>query len=685
MRFCVSALGTSVLRGTTQSDDTSQVMALSASPLALPGMSGLTKLGCALCTMGALLGAFGILAWLLGVERVLTVFPGLPPMMPNSALALVLLGIAGVLVLREQSGRWARLLAASAAIIVLAVSVGTVVEYALNTHLFLDKLVRQRTEPYYPGPSSPPSAIAFALLAAAVLFFDSGSSTRFRLSEWLILSAALIAITALLGYLYGASSAYRLTGSPSTGIAPTSVRLIRMAGDLLVIGISLSTALGLFLICLGLFLGREDWGTMRMVAGTKPGGQLFRNLMPAAILVPIGFGVIASRLPGTGDNPVVLAGLTDTTTVFSLFLLGVTAQRLNRGHDALENARKRARDLIDLASDGIFIANTDGWLTAVNEAASRLYGYSREEILTKNISDLIPPEDRQRLWNQRAKLLEGHTDVGEWVAVRKGGSRFPVEVSAKILPDGRWEAIVRDISERKRNEEALRLSEATAREATKARDDMLGVVVHDLRNPLQTISILAAMLQKKGSEREIGGEIAHAADRMNRLIRDLVDVTLLEAGTFTIKRERVSTRNVLSEALESQAPLAASASLTLRLDAPYDLPDVWVDHHRLLQVFENLVGNSIKFTKPEGRITLGAQTGVGEVQFSVADTGCGISADQLPHVFDRFWQARESKGHGAGLGLPIVKGIVEAHGGRVWVQSVPGQGSTFCFTIPIAR
>jgi signal transduction histidine kinase len=99
-------------------------------------------------------------------------------------------------------------------------------------------------------------------------------------------------------------------------------------------------------------------------------------------------------------------------------------------------------------------------------------------------------------------------------------------------------------------------------------------------------------------------------------------------------------------------------------------------------VFENLVGNAIKFTKPGGRITLGARAGAGEVLFSVADTGCGIESDQLPRVFDRFWQAPEAKRKGAGLGLPIVKGIVEAHGGRIWVQSSPGQGSTFFFTVP---
>ena len=118
------------------------------------------------------------------------------------------------------------------------------------------------------------------------------------------------------------------------------------------------------------------------------------------------------------------------------------------------------------------------------------------------------------------------------------------------------------------------------------------------------------------------------------------------------------------------------------MDVPPDLPRIWADRDRLVRVFENLIGNSIKFTKPGGRVTLGATVRGGEVPFSVADTGCGIAATNLPHVFDWFWQAPGGKGGGVGLGLPIVKGIVESHGGRVWVQSTLGQGTTFFFTIP---
>ena len=172
---------------------------------------------------------------------------------------------------------------------------------------------------------------------------------------------------------------------------------------------------------------------------------------------------------------------------------------------------------------------------------------------------------------------------------------------------------------------------------------------------------------------------------MNRLIEDLLDVTRMEAGRLSVEPGRVAAAQVVSDSVEMQRALAAAASLDLRLELAGHLPEVWADRDRLLQVFENLIGNALKFTPAGGRITVGAAPGAGEVVFRVSDTGGGIAADDLPHLFDRFWRGRRSTGRGAGLGLPIVKGVVDAHRGRIWVESTPPRGSTFFFTIPTAR
>ena len=134
--------------------------------------------------------------------------------------------------------------------------------------------------------------------------------------------------------------------------------------------------------------------------------------------------------------------------------------------------------------------------------------------------------------------------------------------------------------------------------------------------------------------------------------------------------------------MKTQQPLAASKHLELRLDVPSALPDVNGDRDRLAQVLENLIGNAVKFTEDGGRITVGAKPSEDEVVFWVSDTGAGVAREDVSRLFDRFWQGRGAARHGAGLGLPIVKGIVEAHGGKVWVDSTPGHGSTFWFTLP---
>jgi PAS domain S-box-containing protein len=229
----------------------------------------------------------------------------------------------------------------------------------------------------------------------------------------------------------------------------------------------------------------------------------------------------------------------------------------------------------------------------------------------------------------------------------------------------------------------------TAQRAIQMRDEVLRIVAHDLRSPLSVIVIEAGLLRRRGPEPErrstMSAEaIKSAAARMNRMIQDFLDVARMEAGRLHVERCRTQAVQIASNAVESQRPLASAASLNLRLDLAQDLPDVWADRDRLLQVFENLIGNALKFTESGGRITVGAAAHKAEVLFWVADTGSGIAVDDQPHLFDQFWQAHTDRRHGVGLGLPIVKGIVQAHGGRVWVESTLGRGSTFFFTIPTA-
>jgi signal transduction histidine kinase len=169
---------------------------------------------------------------------------------------------------------------------------------------------------------------------------------------------------------------------------------------------------------------------------------------------------------------------------------------------------------------------------------------------------------------------------------------------------------------------------------------------------------------------------------MNRLIGDLLDTVQIESGRLTLVLEKVDVATLFDHLVDTFAPLAARRRISLVASPPADGVSVRADEFRLSQVMGNLLGNAIKFTPEGGTVTFRARRDGGEVVFEVSDTGPGIPAEQLSHLFEQFWQARKNDKRGVGLGLSIVKGIVDAHGGRIWVTSAPGEGSTFSLAIP---
>jgi CheY-like chemotaxis protein/anti-sigma regulatory factor (Ser/Thr protein kinase) len=225
-------------------------------------------------------------------------------------------------------------------------------------------------------------------------------------------------------------------------------------------------------------------------------------------------------------------------------------------------------------------------------------------------------------------------------------------------------------------------------QAIRSRDGILGIVAHDLRNPLNVISAAANSLHQRLPDsltRRPVERIMRAAQRAEHLIRDLLDITAIEGGHFAIDKQRMDTTNMLLAAIESQQGLAASASVILASDLSPALPQVEADEERILELLENLVGNAVKFTMAGGTVTIGAAARDDDLLVWVKDNGPGIAPEMLPHLFDRFWQASKRDRRGAGLGLTICRAIVEAHGGRIWAESTLGVGTTVFFTIPTGR
>ena len=226
-----------------------------------------------------------------------------------------------------------------------------------------------------------------------------------------------------------------------------------------------------------------------------------------------------------------------------------------------------------------------------------------------------------------------------------------------------------------------------AKRAIAARDEVLGVVSHDLRNPVSRVRLAAELLTESyelpaGAERT-AGMIVRAADEMNRLIGDLLDVTRIEAGRLSIERAALPLSGLLDRLEEAHAPAAKAHALVWEVERPEQPITLEVDEGRILQALGNLVGNAIKFTPGGGTVRVVTERIGGGVRIGVRDTGPGMDADQLAHVFDRFWQSRAGDRRGAGLGLAIARGIVEAHDGRIHMESELGVGTTAWVELPL--
>jgi signal transduction histidine kinase len=244
-------------------------------------------------------------------------------------------------------------------------------------------------------------------------------------------------------------------------------------------------------------------------------------------------------------------------------------------------------------------------------------------------------------------------------------------------------------AERTETDKDLLTERARADAALATRDDFLGIVSHDLRNMLNVVASSAALIAQEVSHANpvetVGRDvqrIQRSVARMNRLIGDLVDVASIEAGRLAVTLEVRDVGQVVTEAVESFRAQAAASGISLVEEVASPALAAAFDHERILQVLVNLLGNALKFTPADGEVIVRVACIEDEIRFAVSDNGVGIPTDSLETVFERFRQVNANDRRGVGLGLYIAKCIVQGHGGRIWAESKPGEGSTFCFTLP---
>jgi len=372
-----------------------------------------------------------------------------------------------------------------------------------------------------------------------------------------------------------------------------------------------------------------------------------------------------------------------------------------KGEDALRAGEKRFRLLVGSVADyAIFLLTPEGKVASWNLGAERLKGYQADEIIGEHFSRFYTDEDRRRglpAEGLRAALTQGRWESEGW-RLRRDGSRFWANavITALRSDDGHHEGfakVTRDLTDRKRNEDALRgvlERERTAserlRELDRMRNELVAIIAHDLREPIGVVQSLLHLLNADwdvvpdDEKRQYLDRISLRVQTLGGLVDDVFDLARIDAGHLAIELTPFDLRDTITRVAHDVA--IADPERVVRLD----LDDVRAvgDLRRTLQVLGNLVSNAVKFSPATSPIDLTAKRVDDEVVVSVTDRGDGIPPEQQALLFQRFSRLPQSEGTpGSGIGLFIAKSLVEAQHGRLWVESAPGAGSTFRFTLPL--
>jgi PAS domain S-box-containing protein len=360
-------------------------------------------------------------------------------------------------------------------------------------------------------------------------------------------------------------------------------------------------------------------------------------------------------------------------------------------YDEVNKEKAYIENLVDNAGDAIISTDVEDRILTWNHGAEVIFGYRKEETIGQSLTILLPSHLGAELEEIRDKVrLKGVLRNLEVRRIRKDGMMLEASLAVSPIRDKDDNVIgflhlARDITEKKRYEQRLK-------ELDQMKSAFVSNVSHELRTPLTAIKASADNMLDRLlgdlNEKQTGylTRIKSNTDRLARLINDLLDLSTIEAGKINLRLMNLPLVALVKEAAESLRPMAAEKLIQLKVVSADPKAIAWADRDKVIQVLMNLIGNALKFTPPRGEVAVAvAKNDPAWMQISVTDSGPGIPGEEVNNVFGRFYQvdrADKQKTQGTGLGLAISKALVEMHGGKIWVESELGKGSTFCFTLP---
>ena len=633
------------------------------------------------------LGMSVFVGWFTGIGALLTVLPGRITMKPNTALGFICGGISLALLTRSR-GRRSQTAGTVASVIVMAVGLLTLLEYLLHASFGIDQLFfADHAQHLYPGRMAQITALNFCLIGAGLLLL-SLSEKQAKWPQLLALLSGFSATLAVIGYLYGVPALY---------------------GSIHYTSMALHTGLGLLILAAAVLHCRPDMGLMRVITSNNAGGWLARRLLPAAVIVPAGLGLIYvhSRF-SSSDNRLAFATFVVALVVLFVGLLWVLAYLLNRlendkatAESALEHSAKlleqRYRALFEDAIVGVFQSTPQGRFLSVNPAMARMFGYISPDEMINSITDIANQiyVDPSRRADFRARIQEeGVVQNFEYQVYRKDGTMIWASANVRAVYEhgviARYEGTNSDITDRKLLQEQLAQSQKM-----EAVGRLAGGVAHDFNNAIGVIVGYSALLTERVAKDEkalqFAQQISKAGQRAASLTRQLlafsrkqlIQPTVLDLNTIVSDTEKMLGR-LIGEHIKMTVNLAT------------DLGQVKADRGQLEQVLMNLAVNARDAMPRGGKLIIETLNGDLDataisqhpnakpgayVVLSVSDTGCGMDKETQAHIFEPFFTTKPL-GKGTGLGLSTVYGIVQQNNGYIWVYSEPEKGARFKIYFP---
>lgn len=621
-------------------------------------------------------GIVVMFGWVYHIDILTTVRPGYAAMKFNTAISLILLSNAMLLLIPAQDKvKWVYI---SKIFSALAFFIGawSFIQFFMNHSYNINTLFFSHDENHHHDfIMSPHTAFCISGVGLSIFLAKAKRIYLRKICQYVLHVTTLIAFAVLVGYLYGVPELQKLSMMSSMAVH-TSIALILLSVSASLI----NPALGIT----GIFTGT--------MIGHMMARRLFFSLLAGILLA--GYLRIFSHRYGLVSVEFGISLLTVSFCVITLILIWIVSSILNRAHRRLQAAKENLRRVVEAAPYALVMSDKAGMIYEVNSKTKEMFGYKPGELKYKNVAMLVPSYFREEWMKKRTSFLESpavkHYGFDDEIpALRKDGTVFPIEIvltpiktddGVKIL------SFVSDITARKANENIITKQLIELQSKNQELEQFNYISSHDLQEPLRTLLNYIQLLEEDYPD--LNPEVLEHLKVMEASVKRMSTVvrSLLDFGRLGRNKKLVLTdcRQIINDVLSDLSTIIKQNNATIVINDEEQPPKVYAYESELRQLFQNLINNAIKFRKKDVDpfIEISCKRISGYYEFAVADNGIGIDQKHFEKIFDIFQRLhKESEFAGHGIGLANCKKIAEMHGGKIWVESAPGRGSTFKFTI----